>query len=99
MTRAMSVASILISLLPVYSGCTGGKETPGYAVGMSGDAHRGKDLIKNYGCGACHTIPGIYSARGMVGPPLLSFGRTRRITWSAGFASPKMSRRRQPCPI
>jgi cytochrome c len=79
MTRGKILAAIFVSLLFVNAGCTGGQESPGYVVRMSGDAHRGKDLIRNYGCGACHTIPGIYSARGMVGPPLLSFGRRTLI--------------------
>jgi cytochrome c1 len=35
-----------------------------------GNADRGKDAISTYGCGSCHTIPGIRTARGMVGPPL-----------------------------
>lgn len=35
-----------------------------------GDAGNGADLIKLYGCGACHAIPGIRGADGSVGPPL-----------------------------
>jgi cytochrome c2 len=35
-----------------------------------GDPGRGKILIREYGCGACHTVPGVRSATGMVGPPL-----------------------------
>jgi putative membrane protein len=35
-----------------------------------GDAHKGKQAIGRYGCGACHTIPGIRGANGLVGPPL-----------------------------
>jgi cytochrome c len=35
-----------------------------------GDAARGRALIVDYGCGACHVIPGIHSARGRVGPQL-----------------------------
>ena len=31
---------------------------------------RGAKLISRYGCGSCHTIPGINGADGMVGPPL-----------------------------
>jgi len=79
MTKGTIAAAIFVGSLLVSVGCNGGRESPGYVVRMSGDAHRGKDLIRNYGCGACHTIPGIYSARGMVGPPLLSFGRRTLI--------------------
>lgn len=35
-----------------------------------GDADRGKVAIQTYGCGACHSIPGIAGAHGQVGPPL-----------------------------
>jgi cytochrome c2 len=34
------------------------------------DAGRGRIAIKKYGCGSCHTIPGITGAEGLVGPPL-----------------------------
>jgi cytochrome c2 len=35
-----------------------------------GDPARGSVAIRHYGCGACHTIPGIEGARGTVGPTL-----------------------------
>jgi cytochrome c1 len=35
-----------------------------------GDAERGRALIQSYGCGSCHTIPGVLGARALVGPPL-----------------------------
>jgi putative membrane protein len=35
-----------------------------------GDADRGRHAIERYGCGTCHTIPGIRAAKAMVGPPL-----------------------------
>jgi len=41
---------------------------------VSGDARRGMDLIKQYGCGGCHLIPGVAEATGNVGPPLLHVG-------------------------
>jgi cytochrome c2 len=34
------------------------------------DIARGAALIRQLGCGGCHTIPGIPDARGLVGPPL-----------------------------
>jgi cytochrome c2 len=40
-------------------------------VGAIGNAQHGKQLIRSYGCGACHMIPGVEAARGLVGPPLL----------------------------
>lgn len=44
-----------------------------------GDAERGKAQIVAYGCGSCHSIPGITGANGMVGPPLTSWSQRRII--------------------
>lgn len=35
-----------------------------------GDAESGRNLMTEYGCGACHVIPGVAGARGTVGPSL-----------------------------
>ena len=35
-----------------------------------GNAERGAAAVRRYGCGSCHTIPGIRGANGLVGPPL-----------------------------
>ena len=35
-----------------------------------GDVEAGRAAMKTYGCDACHTIPGVVDARGLVGPPL-----------------------------
>jgi len=53
--------------------CTGGKTVSGYTIPTGGDAARGAALINQYRCGACHLIPGIHDARGLVAPPLISF--------------------------
>ncbi|MGH9605845.1 MAG: c-type cytochrome [Terracidiphilus sp.] len=39
-----------------------------------GNSQRGKQLLSSYSCGACHIIPGIRTARGLVGPPLYFYG-------------------------
>lgn len=62
-----------------FASCRDGQQTKDYAVGAGGNAARGKALIQTYGCGSCHTIPGIYTARGMVGPPLMFFSRRTMI--------------------
>lgn len=38
-------------------------------------AREGAELIDDLGCGTCHSIPGIKSADGLVGPPLDHMGR------------------------
>ncbi len=40
-----------------------------------GSPSRGAELIAEKGCGACHMIPGIAGANGLVGPPLTLMGR------------------------
>jgi cytochrome c2 len=37
------------------------------------DARRGRALVGEAGCAACHTVPGVRNARGNVGPPLARF--------------------------
>jgi cytochrome c2 len=39
-----------------------------------GNPARGRDAIALYGCGSCHTIPGVRSADALVGPPLDRIG-------------------------
>lgn len=48
-----------------------------------GDPDRGRDAIRRYGCGQCHTIRSVRNARGLVGPPL--DGIARRV-YIAGVA-------------
>ena len=38
-----------------------------------GDPLQGRAKIEYYGCGACHTIPGVHGADAMVGPELTHF--------------------------
>ncbi len=45
----------------------------GYETG--GDPQKGADSVAAIGCGACHTIPGVNGANGLVGPPLNRIGR------------------------
>jgi cytochrome c2 len=46
-----------------------------------GDPDRGVNAIGRYGCGSCHTIPGIRGANALVGPPL---NRIARRSYLAG---------------
>ncbi|HWQ13211.1 MAG TPA: c-type cytochrome [Roseiflexaceae bacterium] len=49
------------------------QEVPG------GDAERGRMIIRSYGCGSCHVVPGVPGANGSVGPPLTEFARRAYI--------------------
>lgn len=77
--RALPVLLLLSAFCIVVAGCTGGRTLHPYPVQISGNPQRGKQLIVSYGCGSCHTIPGIYTARGVVGPPLYFFSRRTMI--------------------
>ena len=54
----------------LLSGCHDGQNIPGYTVATGGSAQRGQQVIAQFNCGKCHTIPGIHDANGVVGPPL-----------------------------
>lgn len=48
--------------------------SPAVACAADGDAERGRNLLAQYQCGSCHTIPGVPSAGGRLAPSLKSFG-------------------------
>lgn len=79
MRRMTGATLLLIGAAALVAGCTGGQSKRPYQLGVNGDPQAGKQLVVNYGCGSCHTIPGIYRARGVVGPPLYFFGRRTMI--------------------
>jgi cytochrome c2 len=60
---------VLASVLAAASGCTHG-EADAMALTHGGNAARGKELIRTYGCGSCHTIPRVPGAESSVGPSL-----------------------------
>ncbi len=42
---------------------------------LDAQAANGRLLLRQFGCGECHTIPGVANARGNVGPPLTHVAR------------------------
>jgi cytochrome c2 len=69
------VAPLLI-LAAVLSGCSDGSalSKPEAARLTGGNPDHGAVAIRSYGCGSCHTIPGIRGANALVGPPLAGIG-------------------------
>lgn len=59
----------MIALLAV-SACGCNASGTGASAATGGDPALGEMAIRHYGCGACHTIPDIPGANGIVGPPL-----------------------------
>lgn len=39
-------------------------------AGIGGNADSGRRLLDAYGCGSCHSIPGVRGSHGRAGPPL-----------------------------
>jgi cytochrome c len=66
----IGMAAVVGVLRPGDSDATGG-----LSVFTGGDPERGKETIRQSGCAACHSIPGIKGANGQVGPPLDHFAR------------------------
>ena len=65
----------LILFSGLLSGCTGDKALSSYQAATGGDAIHGEQVIVQYRCGSCHTIPGIRHAKGVFGPPLNDWAR------------------------
>lgn len=69
-TRCALIAPLLAMLL---ASCAEETSAPVWRV-LGGDPQRAPRLIREYGCDACHTIPGIAGANGNIGPPLTGMG-------------------------
>jgi cytochrome c len=71
MRREMNIvrrgAAFLLATLVVACGDHRGRDARRLT---GGDPQLGRELLDRYGCDACHTIPGVRGARGLVGPPL-----------------------------
>jgi cytochrome c len=64
----------------VLFGCEGGVERTAMEL-TGGDPRRGRQMLREYGCQSCHTIPAVRGANGLVGPPL---NRIARRVYIAG---------------
>ena len=69
-TALLSVGLLLLPLL--LGGCRDAAQASNTDFG--GNPKQGAALIQKFGCGACHTIPGVDDAKGLVGPPLDHMG-------------------------
>ena len=50
------------------------EDAAGQSAASAGNPAAGARLIRQIGCGSCHSIPGIPGAAGLVGPPLDNIG-------------------------
>jgi cytochrome c len=87
----LAVASVGLCL--TLAACTGGRNTGiENSIATGGNPEHGKEVIRSYGCGACHIIPGIRTARGLVGPPLTEFGDRTMIAGELPNTPPNLIR-------
>lgn len=79
-SRSWRLRSWAVVLLASAGGCAS-TDLPGRAAPdrAPGDADAGRQVIEDYGCGACHRIPGIRAARGDVGPSLDGIERQKLL--------------------
>jgi cytochrome c len=72
-TRALLLGRRLtcVALLSTAAACTQDRRNEEARNLASGDPRHGAELIRRYGCGSCHTIPGIPGAKTGVAPPLV----------------------------
>lgn len=72
-------AAMALLVLVTMTACVGGTSASVYAITTGGNADAGRQLIAQLRCGACHVIPGVRDADGLVGPPLMFFSRRTMI--------------------
>lgn len=69
--RGAILPVLLLFCVTLAWACDSGKAAASEAESLTGgNVQRGKSAIGRYGCGACHTIPGVAGAEATVGPPL-----------------------------
>lgn len=76
--RGWVLAGAALSLTGLLVGCSLEQRLPP-AESTFGDPQRGRALVSTYGCGSCHIVPGVRNADGLVGPPLIKFGKRSYI--------------------
>jgi cytochrome c len=56
---------------------------------VPGNAQRGRELVNQYGCNVCHTVPGVEGPQGSLAPSLAGIGSRPTITLAAVPNSPE----------
>jgi cytochrome c2 len=70
LTRENAARAAALLALIVIAGCSANSDARAAGLVVGGDSDRGAKAIRKYGCGSCHSIPGIREADATVGPPL-----------------------------
>jgi cytochrome c len=64
-------ALLAMMLVGIAAGCRPSESEAEAAALTGGVPAAGRELIGDFGCGTCHTIPGVPGANSLVGPPLI----------------------------
>jgi cytochrome c len=88
MSRRAAAAAVVASVAFVAA-CVTGKTSKLVA---GGDPQRGQELVHSYGCGSCHVIGGVQTARGHVGPTLTNFDGKGSIAGTLPNTPPNVER-------
>ena len=87
--RANIASVALIASALLLAGCHRSDEIRTVA---GGNPQAGKVAIQAYGCGSCHTVPGVRGANGLAGPPLTRFARRSFIAGEASNTTDNLIR-------
>lgn len=77
--RSRVVATALLVAVAVTAGISCRDEGHARVRVAGGSPELGARAIRKYGCGSCHTIPGIKGADALVAPPLIHWSRRTYI--------------------
>lgn len=73
--RHLVAYALAAAIAVVAAACAGSAAEGDQRTVPGGDPALGRVAIERYGCGSCHVVPGVRTARGMTGPPLTNFAR------------------------
>lgn len=76
MRLTAALPGFIIATALILSACTGAEGVNGVPEprpSSSSTIESGRRLIAQYGCGSCHTIPGVPGADALAAPPLNNF--------------------------
>lgn len=77
--RGRAAVSWMLVGLALLAACEGGRQTTPSQSGVAGDPELGRAAVADYGCIACHSVPGVPGNHTEVGPPLAGFAERRIV--------------------
>ena len=87
---ASVLAGVLAAIVVTACASTPSRTSPPQVP--QGNPQRGAVDIERFGCGACHIIPGIRGAAGLVGPPLIHWSQRGYIAGEIPNNGPNLVR-------